>query len=312
MTFDQQLLSRCWFLAGPTASGKSAAALELAQRLNAEIVALDSMSLYRTMDIGTAKPDAAARCQVPHHLLDILEPHVDFSVSDYLRAAEGACHEIVSRDRIPLFVGGTGLYLRAILRGIFEGPPANWELRQSLAAEAERHGVETVHQRLAAADPTAAARLHPQDLRRVIRAIEVFEATGVPLSRQQRELPLPAESRPRHVYWLCPDRRWLAERIDRRVEEMFAAGLVAEVERLRGADKPLSRTASQGLGYKEVLDHLDGKLTLPETMTLIQTRTRQFAKRQFTWFRNLEECIAIPVDGTETPRSIAERLWPGG
>jgi tRNA dimethylallyltransferase len=182
------------------------------------------------------------------------------------------------------------------------------ELRRTLTDEAAILGVEHVHRRLSAVDPQSAARLAPQDVRRVIRALEVFAATGIPLSQQQRQPALPAESRPRHVYWLCPDREWLYPRIERRLEEMFAAGLVAEVEQLKAAGTPLSRTARQALGYKEVLEYLAGARSLPETVALIQTRTRQFAKRQFTWFRNLEECRAIPIKGTESPDEIARRV----
>ncbi len=302
------ILKRCWFLAGPTACGKSAAGSELAELLNAEIIALDSMSLYRGMEVGTAKPDAAARARIPHHLIDILDPHEEYSLAQFVEAAEAAARTIVGRGRVPLFVGGTGLYLRGVLRGVFEGPPADWELRHELEALAGREGNEAVHARLNEVDPDLATRLHPQDLRRAIRGIEVFELTGVPLSQQQRQEPLPANERPQHVYWLQPPRGWLYERIDRRVEEMFRCGLVAEVERLLKHERPLGKSARQALGYKEVIEHLEGRLSLPEAVALIQTRTRQFAKRQHTWYRNLAECQPIEITGSETPREIAERI----
>jgi tRNA dimethylallyltransferase len=308
MHFDRHLLQRCWFLAGPTACGKSAAGCELAEILNAEIIALDSMSLYRGMDVGTAKPDVTMRARVPHHLIDILDPHEEFSLADYVRAAEAAARAITSRGRVPLFVGGTGLYLRGVLRGVFQGPPADRDLRGELEALAEREGIGAVHARLRQVDPTLATRLHPQDLRRVIRGIEVFELTGIPLSVQQRQQPIRVDERPRHVFWLHPPRMWLHARIDRRVEDMFRAGLVAEVERLRARERPPGKTAGQALGYKEVLDHLEGRLTLADALELIQTRTRQFAKRQHTWFRNLVECTAINISGTESPRDIAEHV----
>lgn len=309
MQFSPEILRHAWFLAGPTASGKSAAGVELAELIGAEIVSLDSMSLYRGMDIGTAKPEQALRERVPHHLLDIIDPHEEFSLAEYLRVAESACREIQSRGRVPLFVGGTGLYLRAILRGIFEGPPADWEFRRRLETEALERGEESLHDRLKAVDPPLAAKLHPSDVRRVIRALEVFELTGVPLSAQQQQHPLPIDHRPRHVYWLHPDRDWLYQRIDQRVMEMFAAGLVQEVQQLReGAIAPLSRTAQQALGYKEIIEHLAGMRTLEETIALVQVRTRQFAKRQHTWFRNLEECTPIAITGTESPREIASEL----
>lgn len=308
MKVPADILRQCWFLAGPTASGKSSAALELADRLNAEIVSLDSMSLYRGMDIGTAKPDAAARARVPHHLLDVIDPHQEFSVAEYLALAASASEAILSRERIPLFVGGTGLYLRALLRGVFAGPPADWDFRRELEADAAARGSTYLHERLDEIDPASAARLHPHDARRLIRALEVYHATGVPLSRQQQERPLSPDERPPHVYWLHPERDWLHRQIDRRVSEMMAAGLVDEVRTLRARPEPLSRTAAQALGYREVLDHLEGRHSLGETITLIQQHTRQFARRQHTWFRNLEECAAIPITGTESPVEVAQRL----
>lgn len=312
MQFSTEILQRCWFLAGPTACGKSAAGCELAELLNAEIIALDSMSLYRGMEVGTAKPDAAALARVPHHLIDCLDPHEEYSLAEYVAAAEAVAGAIVSRGRVPLFVGGTGLYLRGVLRGVFEGPPADWDLRRKLENLAALEGNEALHAMLSRVDPHLAARLHPRDVRRVIRGIEVFERTGMRLSVQQRQEPLPVEERPRHVYWLHPPREWLYERIDRRVEEMFRAGLVAEVEHLLASEHPPGKTARQALGYKEVIDHLEGRLTLAEAVALIQTRTRQFAKRQHTWYRNLAECQPVEITGNETPREIAERIFRFG
>ncbi|MBI5758959.1 MAG: tRNA (adenosine(37)-N6)-dimethylallyltransferase MiaA [Planctomycetales bacterium] len=313
MRFDSNLLRRCWFLAGPTACGKTAVGVELAARLNAEIVSLDSMSLYRGMDIGTAKPSAAERSRVPHHLIDVIEPHEEYSLAEYVAAAEQACREIVSRGRVPLFVGGTGLYLRAVLRGVFEGPAADWDVRGRLEQLAATDSTRPVlHERLQHLDPASATRLHPNDTRRLIRALEVFELTGQTLSSLQCESPLPGDERPPHVYWLEPPRDWLHDRINRRVEAMFAAGLIDEVKHLLTAERPLSRTARQALGYKETIDYLAGSPnTTPQNLIeLIQTRTRQFAKRQHTWFRNLEECHVISVSGTESPVELAKRLAP--
>jgi tRNA dimethylallyltransferase len=309
MHFDLELLQRCWFLAGPTACGKSAAGCALAELLHAEIIALDSMSLYRGMDVGTAKPDVAMRTRVPHHLIDILDPHEEYSVAEYIAAAESAARGIAARGGTPLFVGGTGLYLRGVLRGVFQGPPADWKLRRELEALAASAGNAAVHARLRTVDRALAERLDPQDLRRVIRGIEVFEITGVPLSEQQREEPLPVAERPQHVYWLHPPRGWLYERIDRRVEDMFRNGLVAEVKGLLAREMPLGKTARQALGYKEVIDHLEGRLMRAEAIGIIQTRTRQFAKRQHTWFRNLVECTAVEMSGAETPDEIAKRVF---
>ena len=203
---------------------------------------------------------------------------------------------------------GTGLYLRAVLRGVFAGPAANWDFRRRLEKEAADNRPEFLHERLRAADPETAGRLHPNDIRRIIRALEVLHVTGKPLSQQQQEQPLPESERPPHIHWLSPPRDWLHHRIDARVIAMIDAGLVEEVRTLLSASKPMSRTARQGLGYKEVIDHLEGGLTLPETIETIQRRTRQFAKRQHTWFRNLEECQPIEVTGEETSAEVAERL----
>lgn len=306
MRIDTPTLRECWILAGPTACGKTAVSLELAERIGAEIVALDSMSLYRHMDVGTAKATPAERRRVPHHLIDILDPHEEFSVAQYVAAAGEACRQIVDRGRIPLFVGGTGLYLRAILRGVFEGPPADWDLRRRLEDQDSQPGA--LHRRLADVDPVTAARLHPNDQRRTIRALEVYELTGRPASELQQQHPLPEDQRPRNVFWLSPPREWLYERINLRVHQMIDAGLVDEVRGLLHLPQPLSRTARQALGYREVIDHLQGRSTLDEAIEQIQTNTRQFAKRQHTWFRNLEECRAIEITGEETSEEIVERM----
>lgn len=311
MQIPVETLRACWFLAGPTACGKTATSLELAALLGAEIVSLDSMALYRGMDIGTAKPSAAERATIPHHLIDVIEPHQEYSLAEYVAAAATACGEILARGRVPLFVGGTGLYLRGILRGVFDGPPADWAFRRRLEEEAAEQGEDYLHESLKFVDAATARKLHPRDSRRIVRALEVFHLTGKPLSEQQKQEPLPVDVRPAHVYWLHPPRDWLYARIDRRVEQMFAAGMVEEVRGLLARSEPMSRTARQGLGYKEVIEHLETGRDLAETIRDVQTRTRQFAKRQHTWFRNLEECTEVIVSGDESPRALAERIWAG-
>lgn len=315
MQFDLNLLKECWFLCGPTACGKSDIGVALAAALAEqrgvpvfEIVALDSMSLYRGMDIGTAKPPAEMQQKVPHHLIDVIEPYEEYSLAQYVEAAETVCRGIFERGRTPLFVGGTGLYLRGIIRGVFDGPSADWEYRKRLQDEAASHEAEYLHQLLQEVDPAAAAVLHPNDERRLVRALEVHHVTGRPLSEQQQQGPLPIEQRAQHVYWLSPPREWLYDRINRRVDAMMAAGLVDEVRRLLQADRPLSRTARQALGYKEIIEHLDEAVALDEAMEQIKTRTRQFAKRQYTWFRNLEECRSIEMSGREDSEELAQRI----
>lgn len=317
--FSVELLQQCMFLAGPTAVGKTEVTLELAARIpRMEVVSLDSMCVYRGMNIGTAKPSQEIRDRIPHHLLDLIDPHEEFSVVDYLGAARKACSEIVARDGIPLFSGGTGLYLRAVLRGVFEGPPADWEIRNRLQSQAEEAAARGDHfwlmRQLEKIDPDAALKLHPNDQRRLIRAIEVFELTGKPLSGQQQH-SLPKHQQPKHVYWLSPDRDWLHDRINRRVNQMFESGLVDEVLELLNRDTPIGNTARQGLGYKEIIDGLGGSCAADlteskraEIVELIQTRTRQFAKRQHTWYRNLEECTEVEVSEVESPGGIADRI----
>ncbi len=308
MQFPPSLITKCWFIAGPTASGKSAASLTVAKQLDAEIISLDSMAIYRGMDIGTAKPTFSDRCQVVHHLIDIADPNQDFSVAEFVRLAADAATAIASRGRTPLFVGGTGLYLRAVLRGIFEGPAPDWDLRRRLEHQAQEHGPQWLHERLAACDPATAARLHLNDVRRMIRALEVFERTGKPMSADQQHPPRPANERPRVVVWLEPPRDWLRARIDRRVDRMMEDGWLDETRRLMQHDPPPGRTAAQALGYRELIEHLHGRITLDAAVGQIRIATRQFAKRQQTWFRNLEECRSLPITGTESSEEIAARI----
>ncbi len=308
MIFPSELLRKCWFLAGPTASGKSAASLVLAQTLDAEIISLDSMAIYRGMDIGTAKPSAEDQQRVPHHMIDIANPEEDFSVAEFLKLTLNAAEDIDRRGRVPLFVGGTGLYLRAILRGLFEGPSADWTIRQRWEEQARANGPEWLHEQLRAVDPVTAERLHANDMRRLIRALEVFEITGRPISEDQQHGPKPKDQQPRCVAWIEPPRDWLRARIDRRVDQMMEEGWLAETERLMQRDPAPGRTASQALGYRELMEHLQTKNSLAETVEQVKTATRQFAKRQHTWFRNLEECQAVSISGSESPDEIARRV----
>ena len=304
---DQNAFRRAIYLTGPTASGKTAVGVALARRLDAEVIAMDSMTIYRGMDIGTAKPTVAERRGIPHHLIDVIEPWESASVADYRDWASETVAAIEGRGHRALFVGGTGLYLKALLRGLFEGPGSDPELRHWLEQEAEATGDAALHARLAALDPTTAARLHPHDRRRIIRALEVIERTGRPLSIWQVEHQHPAPAGVQ-VYAMELPRADLHDRINRRVRSFFDAGLVEEVRALEAGARPLSPVAAQGIGYREVLAMLAGQATLDETIDRIQTRSRQFAKRQATWFRGLEEVRAFPVAPEDDPETIADRL----
>lgn len=281
-------------LTGPTGAGKSQLALILAERLGAEIVSMDSMALYRGMEVGTAKPGPDERRRVPHHLLDVLDPWESASVAWWLQRAADCCRDIEGRGRRVLFVGGTPLYLKALLCGLFDGPPADEDLRRRLTEEAERLGPAALHARLAAVDPVSGARLHPNDVRRVVRALEVWELTGRPLSAWQTQWVRPPDRPPgRPVLYLNPPREELYARIDARVRRMIADGLAEEVRALRRLPQPLSREAGQAVGYREMFDHLDGRVGLEETIGRIQMRSRNLAKRQRTWFRSLTECVPV-------------------
>ncbi|MBX7167039.1 MAG: tRNA (adenosine(37)-N6)-dimethylallyltransferase MiaA [Pirellulales bacterium] len=302
----------CWYLTGPTASGKSAVGVELAKQLDAEIVSLDSMAIYRGMEIGTAKPTAAERQRVPHHLIDLREPAEEFSVAQYLAAAHECVAGIRSRGRQAVFVGGTPLYLKTLLRGLFPGPPADRELRARLSAEAERTGSDALHARLAVVDREAAARISPSDVRRLVRALEVYELTGRPISAWQQQFDRARPAEACRVFCLSWPVAELNRRIDERVDAMFAAGWVEEVRRLRAAPGGLGMTALQAVGYREIAEALDGQLELPAAIEQIKLRTRQFAKRQRTWFRSLSECRMVAMHVSRTPRAVAAAIAAEG
>lgn len=305
------LVDRCWFLAGPTASGKSSVAVRLAERIGGELMSLDSIAVYRGMDIGTAKPTAEQQRRVPHHLIDLADPAEEFSVSRYLEAAHQVTEDIERRGRTPIFVGGTPLYMKGLLRGFFVGPPADWEFRQAVERDVQQHGAAALHERLRQSDPLTAHRLHPSDVRRITRALEVIYLTGRPLSHFQNQFEQGQPADRCRVFALRVDRGLLRERIDRRVDAMFAAGLVDEVRGLmqRGGDGPpgLGRTAAQAVGYREVIEHLAGRATLEETVAAVKLHTRQLAKRQETWLRSLSEIRFVDA-ADEPPDAIAERI----
>ena len=313
-----------WFLTGATAVGKTAVGIALAERLGAEIISLDSMTVYRGMDIGTAKPTREEQAAVPHHLLDIVDPADEYSVAQYVDDAAGKVAAIRERGNEVLFVGGTPLYLKSLLRGLFEGPPADWQLRNEIEAELEAVGQAALHERLRQVDPVAASAIHPHDTRRMIRALEVYRATGEPLSHQQLTFEDGRPADECRVFVLRRERTELHRRIEGRVEAMIDVGLVDEVRRLvatggspvtaNASESPaaavarLGRTASQAVGYREALAYLAGECDQAEMIARIQARTRRFAKRQGTWFRSLSECRFVDIAGDVDPGTVAERI----
>jgi tRNA dimethylallyltransferase len=303
---EDPALSRAFYLTGPTASGKSAVALTFAERFGAEIIALDSMTLYRGMDIGTAKPSSADRARVPHHLLDVLEPWQGASVAEYRAWAIEAAREIQSRGRIALFVGGTPLYLKALLRGLFEGPGRDDAIRERLDAEAAQHGSRHLHERLRSRDPAAAARIHVNDLRRIIRALEVIELTGQPISDWQTQHEHSASGA--QAIALRLPRESLHARINRRTNDMFDQGLVDEMRRLLSLPHPLHHVPAQAVGYFEAGQLLGGRVTREQAIERAQARTRQIAKRQETWCRGLAEVESFEIGDAEPATEIAARI----
>ena len=306
----------CWFLTGPTASGKTRVGVELAGLLGAEIISLDSMALYRDMDIATAKPSAEDRRRIPHHLLDLVDPSEEFSLADYLQAAHLAADRIQAAGHAVLFVGGTPLYLKGLLHGISQGPPADWDFREQVRQEVEQlgeqQGSEMLHQRLADVDPLSAHKLHPNDTRRIIRALEVYKITGQPISHSQVHFEEQPSAGRHKVLALSWPRERLHERIAARVDQMFVDGLEDEVRGLLDRYGQLSRTASQAVGYRELIAFLEEQVSRDETVEQVKRRSRQFARRQKTWFRSLKECRQVDQSGEMDPAAMARQILEMG
>jgi len=297
------------FLVGPTAVGKSAVALELAERLGAEIVSADSMQVYRGLDIGTAKPTSEERARVRHHLIDVCEVDEPFDVKRFVELARAA----IASCKRALVVGGTGMYIRALRQGLFEGPSRDAALRARL----EAMSAAELFAELQRVDPQTAARIDRRNPRRLVRALEVFYTTGKPILQWQTQWENKRGSDAAPAFGLLRERADLVARIERRVEAQMAAGWLEEAGRLlarfpaRCSVTGMTQhwTALQAAGYRELIAHLRGELTLPEAVTLIKTRTRQLARRQMTWFRREPGLRWIPVAADEPPRKTAERIW---
>lgn len=291
---------RCVCLTGPTACGKTDLALQLAERVPLEIVSMDSAMVYRGLDVGTAKPTAAVRAAVPHHLIDILEPTEAYSAGRFAREAADAIRGVLARGRLPLLVGGTLLYLRALRDGLATLPHADATVRQKLDDEAAVVGWAAMHERLRQIDPAAAARISAGDRQRIQRALEVFTLTGRPLTELQRAAA--AEERPRvATLALLPEQRGdLALRIERRFDAMVEAGLVSEIERLRArGDLRPEMPAMRAVGYRQLWAYLDGDCAWPEARRRAIVATRQYAKRQLTWLRGDREHEEVAAFGPQ-------------
>ena len=285
------MLKKVLVILGPTASGKTKVSLEIADILKEEIISADSRQVYRFMDIGTAKPTLEQRKKVPHHLIDIVDPDQYFTVADYSRRAREALKEVVSKGKEPVIVGGSGLYLRALFKGIFKGPGRDEKIRQKLKDRAEKCGSESLYLELKKKDPEAAQKIGPHNLVRIIRALEVYELTGKRISDLQKEGEYPPEEYDFIKIGLNLNRKTLYQRIEQRVEEMIKAGLIDEVESLKRKGYDLSLAPLRTFGYKEIFQYLEGEISLDEAIDKIKLNTRHYAKRQLTWFKKEEEVI---------------------
>ena len=296
-------------VAGPTATGKSDSAVELALRMNGEVISADSMQVYRGMDIGSAKVTVEEMRGVPHHLIDCADPSENWNVVRFQKEARRAVQDIASRGRLPILCGGTGFYIQALLYDIdFTQMDENTPLRDRLSALAAEKGPEAIHALLLEKDPASAAAIHPNNLKRVIRAIEFMEESGGSIAAhnlQQRE----RESAYRSVFFvLTMDRARLYERIDRRVDIMMERGLVEEVARLRAMEIQRDSTSMQGIGYKQIYGYLDGEYDLEEAVRLIKRDTRHFAKRQLTWFKREKDVIWTDLDRFENRQQMWDHM----
>ncbi len=291
-------------IVGVTASGKARLAFELAQHLGAEILSVDSMKVYRRMDIGTAKPTAEARRQIPYHLVDVVEPSESFSVGLFFERATAAMADIQARGKPIVAVGGTALYIKALLYGLFEGPASDEQVRAELRARVDAEGSAILHRQLKEIDPTTADRVSPNDAKRIIRALEVYQLTGKPISSFQTQFDA---SKPLHdwrIIGLRRDKPVESRRINARVKKMIEIGLVEEVTSLLAEDRPLSQQARCAIGYAELIGHLTGEMSLEDAIEQIKKNTRRLAKGQRTWFKTFRNIQWLDLDPEASPESV--------
>ena len=294
-------------IAGPTASGKTALSILLAKEMDGEIVSCDSMQVYKDMDIGTAKPTPEEQQGIPHHMLSVAEPWEDFSVSRYCAMADPIVEDILRRGKSPIIVGGTGLYMDALIRGNAFAPCPSTGRREELEALAASQGIEAVIERLRAVDPESAARLHPSDQKRIIRAMEVYLETGMTITEHNRKTQeIPPKYHPIRFALTDRQRQTLYDRIDRRVDTMVEAGLIEEIQGLLARGIPEKCTAMQAIGYKEFVAALHGACSLEEAAGQVKQSSRRYAKRQLTWFRRNPENIWLIREDGQTSMEILD------
>ena len=292
---------------GVTASGKGRLAFDLAESLGAEIISIDSMKVYRRMDIGTAKPPKEARKRIKYHLIDVVEPSEPFSVGAFFDLAYGAIEQIKSCKRKIIAVGGTALYIKALLYGLFEGPGSDEQIRAELQARAENEGLEQLYRELQKVDLAATERISPRDSKRIIRALEVYKISGKPISSLQQQFDAERPLHPWTIIGLRREKSVENSRINQRAKKMIAAGFIDEVKSLLAEDKPLSKQARCAIGYAEIIDYLNGKISLEDATELIKKNTRRLAKNQRTWFKTFKDVNWLDVDAEEPTEKIFDR-----
>ena len=293
---------------GPTGVGKTKISLEVADKIKSEIICADSRQIYRFMDIGTAKPEPEQRKRITHHLIDVVNPDERFTAADFARAAKKIIRELIARGQSPIVTGGTGLYIRALTRGFFKGPRGNLRIRERLKKTAKQKGNEFLHMKLSKVDPEAAQSMHPNNLLRVIRALEVYELTGTPISRLQKQGEYDKREFDFIKVGLNLDRKELYATIEKRVDQMMKQGLLDEAIRLTESGYSNKLTPLKTLGYKELFSYLEGKMSLSEAVDLIKKNTRNYAKRQLTWFKKEEGITWFDVEKNKIVKSIVEKF----
>jgi len=292
---------------GTTASGKGQLAFDLAEQIGAEIISIDSMKVYRRMDIGTAKPPKEAQKRVKYHLIDVVQPCDQFSVGRFLELAYDAIKQIKSRNKPIIAVGGTALYIKALLYGLFDGPGSDSQIRENLWELAKTESPERLWQQLKTVDPAAADRIHHNDSKRIIRALEVYKISGEPISNLQKQFSAERTLHEWTIVGLRREKADVASKINQRVRKMIADGLVDEVKSLLAQDRPLSQQARCAIGYAEIIDYLNNKTSLKDAIERIKVNTRRLAKSQRTWFKTFRNVNWLDIEPEEPPEKILSR-----
>jgi len=300
------LLDALFIILGPTGVGKTEVAIELAKRVRAEIISADSRQVYKEMDIGTAKPSFVIRQNIPHHLIDVVSPDKVFDVADFKTRAKAIIKRVQKEDKLPVLVGGSGLYIKAVVDGLFVGPGASWSLREKLKEKERKEGKGTLHRELKQIDPSTASRLHPNDQRRIIRALEVYYLSGRPISSYQTQVPSSLSNTV--MIGLEKKRESLYHSINLRVDRMIEEGLIEEVKSLLDKGYLRDLPSFQGLGYRQIIAYLKGEYSKEEAIRLIKRDTRRFARRQLSWFKRDKRILWVDTEKFSSSAEISDKI----